>query len=113
MQQLGGCVFCAWSVPRGYERIREWERKFRVSVESELSTLRDIQAGVPQGSVLSPTLYCLYVNDTPQTPGVHLGLFGDDTFIYATDHKGGYVLRKLQRGLSAVETWCERWTQAI
>jgi hypothetical protein len=79
-----------------------------VSVEGEMSTPRDIQAGVPQGSVMSPTLYSLYINDTPQTPGVYLGLFGDDTCIYATDHKEGYVLRKLQRGLSAIETWSER-----
>jgi hypothetical protein len=31
----------------------------------------------------------------------------DDTCIYATDRKEGYVLRKLQRGLSAIGTWCE------
>jgi hypothetical protein len=35
------------------------ERKFRVSVEGELSTPREMQAGVPQGSVLSPTLFNL------------------------------------------------------
>jgi hypothetical protein len=51
----------------------------------------------------------IYINDTPQTPGVYLGLFADDTCIYATDRKESYVLRKLQRGLSAIETWCERW----
>jgi hypothetical protein len=68
-------------------------------------TPKNIQAGVPQGSVLSPTLYSLYINDTPQTPGV---LFADDTCIYAADRKECYVLRKLQRGLSAIETWCER-----
>jgi hypothetical protein len=38
------------------------QRKFRVSVEGELSTPRYMQAGVPQGSVVSPTLYNLYIN---------------------------------------------------
>jgi hypothetical protein len=71
------------------------QRKFRVSVEGELSTPRDIQAGMPQASVLSPTLYSLYINDTLQTPGVYLGLFADHTCIYATNRKGSYVLRKL------------------
>jgi hypothetical protein len=45
----------------------------------------------------------------PQTPGAYLGLFVDDTCIYATDHKQDYVLRKLQRGLSAIEILRECW----
>jgi hypothetical protein len=44
-----------------------------------------------------------------QTSGVCLGLFADDCSIYVTERKEGYVLRKLQRGISAMETWCERW----
>jgi hypothetical protein len=56
-------------------------RKFRVSVEGELSTPREIEAGVPQRFVLAPTLYSLYINDTPQTPGVQLALFADETCI--------------------------------
>jgi hypothetical protein len=83
-------------------------------------TAREMQAGVPQGSVLSPTLYNIYINDNPQTPGVHLALFADDTCLYATEREG-YVLRKLQRDLDAVKTWCahrnikinEEKTQAI
>jgi hypothetical protein len=63
-----------------------------------------MQAGVPQGSVLSPTLYNIYINDTPKLSGVHLALFADDTCLYATERKEGYVLRKLQRGLDAIET---------
>jgi retron-type reverse transcriptase len=77
-------------------------RKFRVSVQGEMSTPREIQAGVPQGSVLSPTLYSLYINDGPQNQGVHLALFADETCIYCTDRKEGYVLRKLQRGLTSL-----------
>jgi hypothetical protein len=82
-------------------------RKFRVLVEGV------IQAGVTQGSVLSPTLNSLYINDAPQNPGVHLALFADDTCIYRTERKDGYVLRKLQRGFTSVESWCERWNIKI
>jgi hypothetical protein len=60
-----------------------------------------MKAGVPQGSVLSPTLFNMYINDMPQAIGVHLALFTDDTCLYATEHKEGYVLRKLQCGLNS------------
>jgi hypothetical protein len=80
-------------------------RKCRVSAEGELSTSRETEAGVPQGSVLTPTMYSLYINDTPQTPGVQLTLFADDTYMYATERKEGYVLIKLQRGLTAMMAW--------
>jgi hypothetical protein len=40
-------------------------KKFRVSVEGEMSTPRVMQAGVPQGSVLAPILYNLYINNIP------------------------------------------------
>jgi hypothetical protein len=72
-----------------------------------------MQAGVPQGSVLSPTLYTLYINDTPQTPGVNLALFADDTCLYVTDRKEGYVLRKILRGLDSIVAWCKRWNIKI
>jgi hypothetical protein len=55
------------------------------------------------------TLYSLYINHTPQTPGVHLALFVDDTCIYTTDCKKDYVLRNLQRSLTSKESWCEPW----
>jgi retron-type reverse transcriptase len=40
------------------------QRKFLVSTEGEISTTREMRAGVPQGSVLSPTLYNMYINDS-------------------------------------------------
>jgi hypothetical protein len=68
---------------------------------------------VPQGSVLSSTLYNLYINDTPQTSGLNLALFADDTCLYATDRKEGYVLKKIQRGLDSKAAWCKRWNIKI
>jgi hypothetical protein len=78
-----------------------------------MSMPRDIQAGVSKDSVLSSTLYSLYISDTLQTPGVYLGLFADDTCIHTSDRIDGYVVRKLQQGLSAIETWCEGWNIKI
>jgi hypothetical protein len=64
--------------------------KFRVSVEGEISTPK-----VPQCSVLSPTLFNMYINDGPQTNGVYLARFAEDTCLYATDRKEGFVVRNL------------------
>jgi hypothetical protein len=60
-----------------------------------------------------PVLYNLYINYAPQTPGTYLALFADDTCIFATDRKEGYVVRKLQRGLSFTELRCEHWNVNI
>jgi hypothetical protein len=89
------------------------QRKFRVSVGGQMSTPRVMQAGMPQGSVLSPTLFNICINDAPQTRGVHLALFADVTCLYATDRKEGFIVIKLQRGLSSMEAWCERWNIKI
>jgi hypothetical protein len=89
------------------------QRKFIVSIEGEMSTPRYMQAGMPQGFILSPTLYNLYNNDTPQNPVANIALFADGTYLYATDRKAGYVLRKIQRGLDSMAAWCKCWNIKI
>jgi hypothetical protein len=81
-------------------------------VKGEFSTLRKL-AGVFQGPVLAPTLYNLYTNDASAAPGTHLALFADDTCIYATRKHESRVLCKLKRGLTAVNSWFERWNITI
>lgn len=58
-------------------------RLFRVKQEDCYSELKDIQAGVPQGSVLGPVLYLLFTSDLPQTEGTTTTTFADDTAILA------------------------------
>jgi hypothetical protein len=55
----------------------------------------------------------MYINDAPQTHGVYLALFADDTCLHAMDRKDGFVARKLQRGLNSMQVWCERWNIKI
>jgi hypothetical protein len=78
-----------------------------------MSPPSEMRAGVPQGSVLSPTLSTMFINDAPQPPGVYLALFADDTCLYATDQREGFVVGKLQCGLSSMEIWCERWNITV
>jgi hypothetical protein len=53
---------------------------------------------------LSTTLHNIYINDAPQTPGIYLALFIADTWLYETDGKEGFVVRKFQSSLSSLET---------
>ena len=58
-------------------------RKQHVSINGMYSELRDVKCGVPQGSVLGPLLFLLYVNDLPNVSGLlNFYLFADDTNIY-------------------------------
>jgi hypothetical protein len=81
-------------------------RLFRVMVLGELPPPPP-EIYMPRGS------YSLYINDTPQTLGVYLALFADDTCLYSIDRGEGYVLRRVQRGLTAMESWCEHWNIKI
>jgi hypothetical protein len=47
----------------------------------------------------------------PAAPGIHLALFADDTCVYATEKHERRVLNKLQRGLTAVVSWYQRWNK--
>jgi hypothetical protein len=89
------------------------DRKFKVLVEGEFSTPRKIAAGVLHSSLLASLLYSLYINDAPTLPRTHLALFADGTCIYAAEKHEHRVLCKVQRGLTAVNSWCERWIVKI
>jgi hypothetical protein len=62
-----------------------YNRHFRVSCDDAFSEYHIISAGVPQGSILAPTLYNIYTSDIPHNINTTFGTFADDTGIIASD----------------------------
>lgn len=63
---------------------KKWlaNRKQSVVVEGEKSQFVGVGCGVPQGSVLGPSLFLCYVNDLPAQLNSAVRLFADDTIVY-------------------------------
>ncbi len=71
-------------------------RKSRVNFRSQLSTARTIHTGVPQGSVISPTLFNFYISDLPPPPAqVNLVSYADDITVFTSNPKISVMERDL------------------
>ena len=87
-------------------------RTQRVVLEGEESDTYPVMSGVPQGSVLGPSLFRLYINDMPDMIESNIRLFMDDTIMYLTV-SNQKDCQALQSDLSKLKT-CEReWLMAF
>lgn len=90
------------------------QRKFQSSWLNTLSSPRLIRAGVPQGSVLSPTLFNIYTADMPRMPpGVDIHLFADDDAVAASSRSSQLAVKRLQSGLDILAPWYSLWRFSI
>jgi len=80
-------------------------RTFRVSVQGEFSTLKDILSGIPQGSVLGPLLFILFINDLPDCLKSSVKIFADDLKLI------GNLSDKtvIDNDLKSLEDWERNW----
>ncbi len=84
-------------------------RKFRVRLGSETSDLHDQEMGVPQGSILSVTLFSLKINSISKVvkPGIEQSLFVDDFSITCSNSSMEIIERRLQDCLNQIQQWAD------
>jgi ribonucleases P/MRP protein subunit RPP40 len=100
-------------------RVLRWLEAFlasrmqRVNVGSAFSNWRSVSSGVPQGSVLAPLLFLLYVHDMQAgLCGVELLKFADDTKLFCAV-RDNHESEKLQESLDLLDAWCKKWKMPV
>ena len=83
-------------------------RSQTVVLEGEESGSVPVTSGVPQGSVLGPILFLVYINDLPDELSSQVRLFADDTAVYLTIG-GADDGKVLQNDLDRLSVWEDRW----
>ena len=104
-------------------KILNWVKDFlknrtqKVVIRGTSSTTREVTSGVPQGSVLGPILFLIFINDLPLEIISPLSLFADDSKLFSrivkTKSKSKVVEtdndQKLQKDLNKVVEWAKKW----
>ena len=83
-------------------------RETRTLIKNESSKWLEVTSGVPQGSVLGPVMFGIFVNDLVDGIGSYINLFADDTKIMSKVNSIEDC-RKLQEDLDRVERWGRKW----
>ena len=85
-----------------------------VVLENQYSDKIDLTSGVPQGSVLGPLLFIVYIKGLSQIvpPGVTLKLFADDAKLYS-EIKAAEDIDELQLCIDNLSNWADQWQLSI
>ena len=84
-------------------------RKQRVVINGKMSSYLNVTAGVPQGSILGPLLFLIYINDIVWELNCSIRLFADDTSLYIIVENPLAAADIMNSSLSTVHAWSNQW----
>ena len=86
------------------------DRCQRVIINGQFSDWLKILAGVPQGLVLGPLLFLMFINDiTTVVKNCNVRLFADDTCLFTTVKDHGESAELIKQDLKNIEEWAKQW----
>ena len=89
------------------------DRKQRVVLNGQKSTWENVNAGVPQGSILGPLLFLIYINDLSGNLSSKAKLFADDTSLFNVVHDINTSANELNNDLKKVSNWAHQWKMSF
>ena len=85
------------------------DRSQRVLLNGQCSNWQPILAGVPQGSILGPLLFLIYINDLPDGLRSNIKLFADDTSLFSVVKNKEGSASDLISDLDMISKWAYNW----
>ena len=94
--------------------IEQWltDRRQRVGVDGEVSSWKSVLSGVPQGSVLGPILFFVYINDLEEGVTGNILTLADDTKLFRKTREIGDI-HNLQDYIDKSVKWSETIRRAL
>ena len=84
-------------------------RKQRVVLNGQLSSWPNIETGVPQGSILGPLLFSIYINDLSDGLTTNVRLFADDVSLFFVVDNINLSATNLNSDLTKINDWANQW----
>ena len=84
-------------------------RKQRVVLNGSYSDVSIVESGVPQGSVLGPLLFLVYINDLERNIKCNVKFFADDTMLFSIVKNPALYANDLNHDLEVIHRWANQW----
>ena len=84
-------------------------RKQRVSLNGNNSEFSNVESGVPQGSILGPLLFLIYINDLETNIKSNIKFFADDTMLFSVVKDPNITANDLNHDLDVISKWAHQW----